>query len=284
MSEQPDGGVAQVINELLQQRGELRERREDTDPDSVERSIIDGRLRGLADALDALSQLDEWDLPEWSVGVENYKTEEWDWYAVRAVRREAAMQKARSKALHDDLGDTLFVYEVYGPMATDGGQPGERERIRGTAGRHTHGLLLARRWNDRAEENIETWGHQRHDTTFLALIEEIGEIAIAMEANNAPGGGPHPVTDPHSPHFEGRDLISEMAQLGRRTRRFLEKHYPEPAGEGDEITEYELHGDPTDADEIFDEVDDAAPLLIQLYWALERHAAEPATDGGDRVD
>lgn len=159
-------------------------------------------------------------------------------------------------------------------MTSDAGDDGEidREAVSGTAGDHTHGMLLGKRWVDRAEDNIEAWGHQRHDTTLLALVEEIGEIAIAFESHNAPGGGPHPVVEPDAPHFEGRRLIAEMAELGRRTREYLESNYEEPAGDGEDGPELELHGDPKDASRLFEEIDDAGPLLYQLYWAVERHS------------
>lgn len=168
-------------------------------------------------------------------------------------------------------------------LVTDGG----REDLRGTAGRHSHGLLLGRKWNEKAEENIHKWGHQRHDTVLLALIEEIGEIAMAFEAGNAPGGGPHPHVDRDDPHSYGRDLIHRMAELGRDTREFLEAEYPDPAGDGDGGHEYTLHGDPNsaeDAERIFEEVDDAAPLLFQLYWALERCDVDTGRDQPDHDD
>lgn len=159
-------------------------------------------------------------------------------------------------------------------LRADGGpEQADREQVRETAGEHTHGMFLSKRWNDRAEENVEKWGNQRHDTVLLALIEEVGEIAMAMESGNAPGGGPHPAVGPDSPESRGRDLIHEMASIGRETRQFLESEYPSPAGDGEGDSEFEVHGNPNspeDAERIFEEIDDAAPLLFQLYWAVER--------------
>lgn len=133
-----------------------------------------------------------------------------------------------------------------------------------------HRLMLGNRWGEKAESNVEQWGNQRHDTVFLAMIEEVGEIAMAMESNNGPGGGLPPVGDYDDRADRGRQLIHRMAELGRDTREFLESEYPAPAGDPgvEKDGEIAVHGDPRDTDPIIEEVEDAAPLLWQFYWAI----------------
>ncbi|MFC6975697.1 hypothetical protein ACFQL1_15140 [Halomicroarcula sp. GCM10025709] len=130
---------------------------------------------------------------------------------------------------------------------------------------------LGDRWGERAEENVETWGNQRHDVLLLALIEEVGEVAMAMQNHCEGGAGLPPNAVPYDqPEVVGRDLIAEMASLGRQTRAFLEDEFPEPAGRDADGREHiAITGDPTDADRIVEEVEDAAPLLWQLHWALQ---------------
>lgn len=137
---------------------------------------------------------------------------------------------------------------------------------------------LAEYWEAKARKNIERWGNQRHDTLLLALIEEVGEIAMTMESNNETGAAPHPYVDGYEPYGEGLDLIHEMAVLGRRTQDFLESNYGDPAGESDAGKELELHGDPKDVEPILKEVADAAPLCWQLNWALQEQQQNTEAD------
>lgn len=117
--------VYEVIVDLNRRRNELLEQRRAAEPESDEEAILDGHMRGLREALDALSELDDWDLPEWAVGVENVNTDEWEWYYPRAVKREDAIKNATEEAREDLDGkrSELNVYEVNGPMAVrpDGG-------------------------------------------------------------------------------------------------------------------------------------------------------------------
>jgi NTP pyrophosphatase (non-canonical NTP hydrolase) len=136
--------------------------------------------------------------------------------------------------------------------------------------RREHYLFLGKRWGRKAESNIEEWGNQRHDTLLLALMEEVGEIAMAMEEHNEPGGGPHCHQPGHEPYARGRGLIAEMAELGRDTRSFLEDEYESPAGKP-EGSELELHGEPKSLEPIIEEVGDTAALCYQLYWALKEY-------------
>lgn len=148
-------------------------------------------------------------------------------------------------------------------IVTDGG------RDAGHDGEIDHPIMLGKRWGDRAESNIEKWGNQRHDTLLLALIEEIGEVAMAMEANSETIYDATPPDADDVPSAVGRKLISDMADLGRETRDFLEGEYGDPAGDGDSPDEHRIHGEPTDVTQILEEVEDTAPLCWQLYWALQ---------------
>lgn len=118
--------VYEVIVDLNRRRNELLEQRRESEPESDEEAILDGHMRGLREALDALSELDGWDLPEWAVGVEHLNTTEWEWYYPRAVKREDAVKQAVEQARNDLDGrrSELNVYEVSGPMAVrpDGGR------------------------------------------------------------------------------------------------------------------------------------------------------------------
>jgi NTP pyrophosphatase (non-canonical NTP hydrolase) len=114
-----------------------------------------------------------------------------------------------------------------------------------------HKLSLAHEWAERAEENIEEWGDQRPDTLLLALIEEVGEIADAMLRDGRA-----------NVEVEGYDLIARMADMGEQTRWYLKKR-------GGEVPIVENLDDPQHT---LEEVQDAAPLCWQLYWAV---------DGGD---
>lgn len=142
-------------------------------------------------------------------------------------------------------------------------------------GKKEHPLMLCKRWSDEAEANIEKWGNQRHDTLLLALIEEVGEIAIAMGANSETIYDATPPDADDVPAAVGRELISDMAALGRETRDFLEGEYGDPASDGDSPDEHRIHDEPTDATRILEEVEDTAPLCFQLYWALQ------GVDGGE---
>lgn len=118
--------VSEAIVEMIEARNQLLEDRDEVDPESWEQTYIDGQRDGLKTALDALSEMDDWDLPEWAVGVENVKTDDWEWYYPRAIKREEAIQTSVDQA-RDDLDgkrSELNVYQCDGPMPvrTDGGR------------------------------------------------------------------------------------------------------------------------------------------------------------------
>lgn len=128
----------------------------------------------------------------------------------------------------------------------------DAEFVRHYDGR-VHKLSLAHAWARRAEENVEEWGHQRADTLALVLIEEVGEIADAMLRDGRA-----------DVDTEGYDLIARMADLGDHTREHLE-------GRNGEAPVVEDLGD---AEHTLDEIQDAAPLCWQLYWAVDSGGEE----------
>lgn len=135
----------------------------------------------------------------------------------------------------------------------------------------THTLFLAKDWGDVAEENVERWGNQAVATLFLALVEEVGEVAEVLERRDMPNDMATKDV------MEARALIEDMASLGIRTRDYLEENFEEPAGESSTPKSESVRreqrrgilGDISDPDAVQDEVDDAAPLLFQLTWALQ---------------
>lgn len=144
-------------------------------------------------------------------------------------------------------------------------------------------LMLGKRWQNRAVSNVEKWGNQRPDTLLLALIEEVGEVAMAMEANSEPIYHATPPGADDVPGAVGYRLIREMATLGRETRNFLEGEYSDPAGDGEGSEEHRIYGELTDPERVLEEVEDTAPLCWQLYWALQESQSKPAhrpEDGG----
>lgn len=157
----------------------------------------------------------------------------------------------------------------------------DRERARRTAGDYTHGLFLGKRWYDRAEENIDQWGNQSPGLLFLALVEELGEIAEELVEQSE---GRPPRDDEKGPWSEAWRFINDTRRLGLDARDFLEANFDDPAGETDTSlpADMDILAPFEDEESIQDEVDDAAPLLFQLSWALEaaRQDTETAQDGG----
>lgn len=184
----------------------------------------------------------------------------------------------RSEAVRDAVRELLREYgrepeQAFWPEArTDGGtdQPPEfAEELFPTTG-----------WGPKAKENIEKWGDQTPAVLLLALAEEIGEVADEVLAT-----GEKPFHD--AMYFaEGVHLLSEVRDVGFQCRDFLEEHFED--ADGAPLPEEEMprifHD--LDEDRVFDEVDDAAPLLFQLSWALNGRDVDAGsnrsadTDGG----
>lgn len=54
---------------------------------------------------------------------------------------------------------------------------------------------LIGRWESKAAENLEKWGHQREETLLLAIQEELGELTQAHLESNHEGGDDSRVDD-----------------------------------------------------------------------------------------
>lgn len=124
-------------------------------------------------------------------------------------------------------------------------------------------------WRDRAETNVENWGDQGVATLFLAMVEELGEVAEVLERRDIPADAAS--TDVQ----QARALICDMTSLGIRTRDYLEATFedddgqPLPESEREARREAILDGGVSDPDGVQGELDDLMPLGFQLSWALD---------------
>lgn len=107
--------VDEVLVAIIKEREETRQEIAETEPDTPKEARLWGKLRGLDSALSKLEGLNDWDLPEWQIGVEN-DAGDWEWYHPRTTTRENAKAQAREQA-RDDLGGSVSVYEIGGPVA-----------------------------------------------------------------------------------------------------------------------------------------------------------------------
>jgi hypothetical protein len=114
--EQQEQTPTQSIIEIAKEKEETEQKLKEVEPDTEEEARLWGKQEGLKTALKELEKLhDRQHFPEWNIGVEN-DSGEWEWYYPRAIHRESAIEQARDQA-KDDLGGTLNVYEVGGPIA-----------------------------------------------------------------------------------------------------------------------------------------------------------------------
>jgi len=117
-----------VLIDLAKEVERARYEWDRTEPDTVEEASRCGRYRGLREALRMFEDAEHDDLPEWSVGVENVRTGEWDWYYPRALERQKAVAEAFEQARDDGLGDRLKAYEVSSAIAVSGTEHNEEGR------------------------------------------------------------------------------------------------------------------------------------------------------------
>lgn len=172
---------------------------------------------------------------------------------------EREQLRAQQTLLEKAEGDTT------GQTETTAKTNSSREQA--DSGSQTPADSLATEWSSKAEENIERWGTQRHDTLILALIEEVSEIISEMDVSDDIGPESIPDDSADVPHYEGGRLLREIEQLGAQCQEFLERHYE--SCEQNE-NEFRLLTEPSDSEEAKEEISDAAALCWQLYWAIER--------------
>lgn len=127
-------------------------------------------------------------------------------------------------------------------------------------------------WEGRATGNVERWGNQTPPVLLLALAEEIGEVA-----DEALATGEKPLHDPMY-SAEGIRLLSEVRRVGFACRDFLEEHFEDEDGAPLPEEDMPRIFHDLDEDRVLDEVDDAAPLLFQLSWALNGRYSDAETD------
>lgn len=108
--------VADAIIELSEEASETRSELRKVEPDTVEEARLSARYSALTDALDKFDGVDDWDLPEWQIGIEN-DDGEWDWFYPRATHRSKAVDEALQDAREELGSEPLNVYEVGGPLA-----------------------------------------------------------------------------------------------------------------------------------------------------------------------
>lgn len=119
------------------------------------------------------------------------------------------------------------------------------------------------RWETKARENIDRWGNQTPTVLLLALIEEIAEVAdeVLATADKA--------YEDDMAAQEAFHHLSEVRRTGFRCRQLLEDVFEDADGNplpDDEVPRFVKR---LDTDRVLDEVEDAAPLVYQLAWALE---------------
>lgn len=152
-----------------------------------------------------------------------------------------------------------FDIDVAGGVPRGEGESIEEAAARLRAERDARGEA----WRRKAESNIECWGNQEAAVLLLALAEEIGEVAdeVLATAERALHDGMY-----SSHAFK---LLSEIRHIGFTSREFLEEHFENE--HGNPLPEDEMPALVHDLDEerVLDEVDDAAPLVYQLVWALQ---------------
>jgi regulator of RNase E activity RraB len=146
-------------------------------------------------------------------------------------------------------------------VATDGGVE-RRDHAR-----------LAHRWGNSAEENIQKWGNQPPKELLLAMAEEMAEIADELLDDNG--------LPPNAYESEAHTILNDIRTVGYWAREHLEENYENDDGEplpGAERPDLTGVANPEAAKE---ETEDLAPLLFQLYWALNDCEVSPATEQED---
>lgn len=124
------------------------------------------------------------------------------------------------------------------------------------------------KWSESADENVEKWGVQPPVHVVVAIMEELSEIAEEIIENSEPPD--------HRRTPEERELMylfSEIIVLGDEIQTFWDDVAEDD--EGDPVPESErpsVIGDIKNASSIQEEVDDIAPLIIQLAESVDEYS------------
>ena len=123
-------------------------------------------------------------------------------------------------------------------------------------------------WSESADENVEKWGVQPPLHLILAIMEELSEIAEELIENSDP-----PDTRKTPEERELMYLFSELVLLGDEIQSYWDDVAEDD--EGNPIPESErprVIGKIHNNEPILDEVDDIAPLVVQLAESLDEES------------
>jgi len=130
------------------------------------------------------------------------------------------------------------------------------------------------RWERQADDNVDRWGNQTAPTLFLALVEEVGEVAEALLKQAT-----LPDDDQGDVPQTAWQYIGETMDLGRDVQDFLETNFEGPAGSPDpgrEQVRQDIGGAHLDRPTaVQQEIDDVAPLVFQLTWEVQSQVDNP---------
>lgn len=116
--------------------------------------------------------------------------------------------------------------------------------------------VAAYRWLEAAEENVERWGNQRPKGLALALAEVLAEVIDELGIGE--------------PETTGADAVLEdVRDAGYRARFYLETTAEDDDGNPLPLGERPRLAGVDDREAALDELEDLAPLVYQLMWALE---------------
>lgn len=119
------------------------------------------------------------------------------------------------------------------------------------------------RWEARAESNIDRWGNQTPTVLLLALVEEIGEVADEVLATAEKS------YEDDMAAKQAFKYLSDVRRAGFRCRELLEVVFEDENGDPIPNEEMPKLVHSLDEERVLDELNDAAPLVYQLSWALQ---------------
>lgn len=212
---------------------------------------------------------------DWETGRSGNTAHSTDGLAERRI--EEAVSKHRAFLLDAEetpLKDDRFIEsENTNDLATDGGRarespkdlldevwPTDRPLDRPYGSEHPRDT--AQRWIGQAEANVERWGNQPPAVLLLALVEVIAETADDLLAT-----AEMPMQDGMYAS-ESYKLLSQVRHAGFACRDFLEEHFEDESGNPLPADEVPTLVHDLDRDRVLNELEDAAPLVYQLRWAL----------------
>ena len=133
-------------------------------------------------------------------------------------------------------------------------------------------------WEDIARENVDRWGEQPPAVLLLALVEEVAETVDELLKTAEKG------TETMVP-AEAMARLAAVRDAGFECRAFLEREFEDETGDPLPREEWPTLVWDFDAVAVAEELDDTAPLVYQLAWALDEWESKRsvATDGGKHV-